>query len=397
MANTGTEPLVSVIIPAYNQGPWLARAIGSALGQTYPHVEVIVVNDGSTSTVTRDTAARYEGRIVYIEKANGGVASARNVGLEAAKGELIALLDQDDAWLPHRLERGVPALLTNPGVGVVHSSYYLVDERGMRTDEVRLPPGRWKPLPKLLLEVQVSSCTTLFPRALAVEAGGFDPGLNGSDDWDLWLRLALAGHDFYCIGEPLAEYRVHSGMTSADDDMMVSTGFRVLDKFYAQPGLPAEAYAAKAMAYYNKHAWAVALRYGRGEFDRAGEHMREAARLHPKGLATGRFVQTLVNAAHEGSRPAAREVRRATAFVLGQMKVAGVAEGLRRKLQPRARLLVALNSGSGAASRATALLGALARYPSLLVDAEVWSVLGKRAGSFTRKLWARAGRAGQAS
>src|SRR6266571_4940127 len=114
---TSATPLVSVIIPAYNQGKLLARAIDGALGQTYEHKEIIVVNDGSPDSLTRDTAKQYGERIIYVERANGG---------------LIALLDQDDVWLANKLERQVAVLRSHPNVGVVHSSYYLIDENGKR-------------------------------------------------------------------------------------------------------------------------------------------------------------------------------------------------------------------------------------------------------------------------
>src|SRR5437667_615802 len=98
MGTSAGHPLVSVIIPAYNRGHFLALAIESALGQTYPKVEVIVVNDGSTDRMTRETAERYAGRIIYIEQENAGVAAARNAGIAAAAGEYFALLDSDDVW-----------------------------------------------------------------------------------------------------------------------------------------------------------------------------------------------------------------------------------------------------------------------------------------------------------
>src|SRR5690242_15804974 len=138
MGKISENPLVSVIIPAYNQGPWLARAIESTLAQTYPHIEVIVVNDGSRDPVTRETAAQYIGRITYLEReTNGGVAAARNTGLEAARGELIAWLDQDDIWLTHKLEVEVRTLQAHPHVALIHSSYYQIDNEGRRTKIVR--------------------------------------------------------------------------------------------------------------------------------------------------------------------------------------------------------------------------------------------------------------------
>jgi glycosyltransferase involved in cell wall biosynthesis len=115
MKHSAESPKVSVIIPAYNQGDMLACAIKSALAQTYTNREIIVINDNSPNSITRRTAEQFATQIVYIERdTNGGVAAARNTGLEAATGSLIAWLDQDDIWLPRRLEMGVRTLQDHP-------------------------------------------------------------------------------------------------------------------------------------------------------------------------------------------------------------------------------------------------------------------------------------------
>lgn len=371
-------PLVSIIIPTFNQGKLLARAIDSALAQSYEHKEIIVVNDGSPDAITRETAAAYGDRIIYIERPNGGVAAARNTGLEAAKGDLIALLDQDDEWLPGKLEKQVAVLMCNPSIGVVHSSYYLIDEDGRRTDLRRLKEGSWKPLPSLLLEVPVSSCTTLFPRSLINEVGPFDPTLNGSDDWDLWLRIAARGYSFYCVSEPLAEYRVHSGMTSRDDPMMVRAALAVLDKFYASETVPREALEWKDRAYFGKHAWGVSVYYGLGRLDEAREHLRQAAVLYPEGIAAGRFVRSLIDsrAQAEGAQPSSAMAREAGRFVLREARLD---KRLRSKLAARVRLVIALYAPGGRVGKARSIVTTLLKNPALLLDGEVWNAARRAA------------------
>lgn len=128
----GAPPLVSVIIPTYNRERHLPQCLGSVLEQTYPHFEAIVVDDGSTDR-TSDLIAGYQdrdSRIRYIPKENGGVSSARNVGIREARGELIALLDSDDAWLPWKLEAQVAALQTLPEVGMVWTDMAAICEKG---------------------------------------------------------------------------------------------------------------------------------------------------------------------------------------------------------------------------------------------------------------------------
>ena len=112
------QPLVSVVIPAYNRAAYLAQAIDSVLAQTYTPLEIIVVDDGSTDD-TAQLAASYLPRIQLIRQANAGAAAARNSGIAQSHGELIALLDSDDRWLPDKLARQVP-LFADQRVGLVH-------------------------------------------------------------------------------------------------------------------------------------------------------------------------------------------------------------------------------------------------------------------------------------
>ena len=115
------SPTVSVIIPTYNRAPFVGEAIESALAQTRPPLEVVVVDDGSTDD-TADRVAHYGDRVVYVRQTNAGPATARNTGIGHARGDLIALLDSDDRWLPQKLEWQVP-LFDDPEVGMVHAGF----------------------------------------------------------------------------------------------------------------------------------------------------------------------------------------------------------------------------------------------------------------------------------
>jgi len=109
---------VSVIIPAYNSGPYLTETIESVLRQTYPHREIIVVDDGSTDD-TPARVARYGPALTYIRQAQGGVGAARNRGVAAARGDYIALLDHDDLWVPEKLEVQVEVAARHPASGML--------------------------------------------------------------------------------------------------------------------------------------------------------------------------------------------------------------------------------------------------------------------------------------
>lgn len=122
-------PLVSVIIPCYNQARFLAEAIESALGQDYPAKEVIVVNDGSPD-ITRDVAYGFREEIVYLEQDNKGLSGARNEGIRASRGEYVAFLDSDDIYLPHTLTSLASHLTQHPDIGLVCGDAFLFNETG---------------------------------------------------------------------------------------------------------------------------------------------------------------------------------------------------------------------------------------------------------------------------
>ncbi|HST08346.1 MAG TPA: glycosyltransferase family A protein, partial [Gemmatimonadaceae bacterium] len=124
------EPgLVSVVIPTYNRARILGRAIESALGQTYPNIQVVVADDGS-SDATSTVAERYGSRVTYCRQANAGVSAARNFGMRHARGEFIAFLDSDDCWSPWKVEAEVAALTRNREAGLVWTDMSGVDEGG---------------------------------------------------------------------------------------------------------------------------------------------------------------------------------------------------------------------------------------------------------------------------
>lgn len=210
--NLGQTPLVSAIIPTYNGERFIREAIDSALNQTLARVEVVVVDDGSNDG-TPAILSSYGSRIKVVRQRNGGVAAARNAGIEAANGRWIGLLDHDDIWDPDKLERQLLFLDRNPNCVLVYSRARL---RGAL-------PGRegvdgaltgWPGEPEygmhdsLMIKNRIPALTTVFLRSLALELGGFRQEIAPADDWDMWMRMAR-GREVGFIPDPLATFRLH--------------------------------------------------------------------------------------------------------------------------------------------------------------------------------------------
>lgn len=214
--NGKSRPLVTAVIGTYNQGHFLAEAIESVLAQTYPAVELIVVDDGSTDD-TPQVAARYGTHIRYIRQANGERAAARNHGLRLANGEFTGFLDSDDAWLPWKVEEEVAVLLENPATGLVYCDVELVDPQGrLLGREPRESHNGWV-TEALLRNNFVVLSANLGRTEVIREVGGFreDRRLSGSEDWELWMRLSTACQFAY-LHRTVTRYRVHPGATTAN-------------------------------------------------------------------------------------------------------------------------------------------------------------------------------------
>lgn len=209
---------ISVIIPTYNHRDTVAAAIESALSQGNVETEIIVVNDGSPDD-TASVLEPYLDRIRYFEQLNSGQAAARNRGIAEATGEYVALLDDDDLWPAGKLAWQAAVLHRHPEVVLVYGEDLRVDAAGQP-----LPPtpreGYKRPTGKVYGEFLegcwiASPGQTLIRRTALSQVGGFDTEIWGSDDWDLYLRLAKIGR-FHYENRPALHYRVHAGNASGN-------------------------------------------------------------------------------------------------------------------------------------------------------------------------------------
>ena len=185
-------PLVDAIISCHDYGRFLTDAIDSVLAQSYPNIEVVVVDDGSTDD-TAEVAARYADHGVrYVHRTQGGAGRARNTGLRATSAPLIAFLDADDAWLPDRVSAGVEHLERHPEIALVAAHAFACDE-AMRPSSIvhaLRGPASGRVLEALLVHNVVLNPSSVLIRRSALEAvGGFSEIAFG-EDWDTWIEVA---------------------------------------------------------------------------------------------------------------------------------------------------------------------------------------------------------------
>jgi glycosyltransferase involved in cell wall biosynthesis len=226
---------VSVVIPVYNNVDTVVQAVRSALEQVPAPAEVLVVDDGSTDGSRAAVAAAFgaDPRIKVIGQPNGGPSRARNRGIEAASSPLIAFLDADDLWLPDKLRLQIEILRADATVGLVAS------------DWMREPPGRWDGAaddgPPRTTRFSYRDClvlnrfqtsTVLMRTELARALGGFDPSVDGAEDWDFWVRAAQRA-GVVKIDRPLVVYRDVATGYSKDVWRVYRTMHGLLDKHRA--------------------------------------------------------------------------------------------------------------------------------------------------------------------
>jgi glycosyltransferase involved in cell wall biosynthesis len=186
------HPTVSVVIPAYNAERLIATAVESVLAQSFTDYEAIVIDDGSKDG-TREVVAGYGERVRLISQENAGVASARNRGIEHARGLWVAFLDSDDHWRPDHLSHLLSAAHGAPDSHLVYGSKVTVDEQDVpiaHNEVARFPTG-WI-FGELVEDCLITTSTTMVRRETLCDLGGFDedPRFMVTQDWDLYFRLA---------------------------------------------------------------------------------------------------------------------------------------------------------------------------------------------------------------
>jgi glycosyltransferase involved in cell wall biosynthesis len=248
------EPLVSVVIPTYNRAKYIAEAVESVLKQTYPYIETIVVDDGSTDDTSR-ILEDFGDRIEYIRQERKERSSARNRGIRNAKGEYVAFLDSDDVWCPEKVSEQVRVLKENPEVGAVYTDVEFIDENGKRCTELRQWDGpRRKRFYEDLMTNNVvtgSTSSVMIRRECLGEGGPFDEAMNACEDLDLYRRIART-YEFREIRSPLVKIRIHRDNTQGDLMTMAKGWEATIGKIWKETPLE--------YAYYREEATIRILR-----------------------------------------------------------------------------------------------------------------------------------------
>jgi teichuronic acid biosynthesis glycosyltransferase TuaG len=239
--------LVSIVMPAYNSGKYIADSIRSVLAQTYSDWELIVVDDGSTddtAAVVRDFM-KHESRVKYIYQENGRLGKARNTGIRNSSGDLVAFLDSDDLWMETKLERQTHALREYEADLVYCNAYVFTDDNPLdETKKLQSSIGKFSGqafYDSLVVQNQIPVLTVLGKKAALESVGLFEEAkpYHGCEDYDLWMKLAQAGFVFYGMPAVLARYRRHASAMTAVQSNVLKPMLATIKKHIDQTSLSA--------------------------------------------------------------------------------------------------------------------------------------------------------------
>lgn len=387
-AATEHPATVSVIIPAFNQARYLAEAIRSAVAQTRPAFEIIVIDDGSTD-VTPDIAQGFREHVRYIRQPNQGLAGARNAGIAAANGEFIALLDSDDVWRPDHLALLSTAAARWPEAVAWIGSGACIDAAGRDLPQSSGHAARsatWIDRRQLLRANAIIPSAALLHRERLVHWGGFatDHRIHGCEDWDLWLRLSLDGP---LIGLPAASvgYRLHPSSMSTNLALMAEAARQVMERAVgAEMGDPTQWPTDKRIGWGGAYRFCALTSLIRaGDWPACVDALRRALAIDPSlAQDSDLFYELALGTQPLGYRGSdqQRDLNVARiAWLLGQLSVQGPHAGRPDQRQVaktawRALALAGYNLGDPAVARAA--LGRLLRAnPRGLADATLWPLL----------------------
>lgn len=284
---------VSVVIPAFNYAHFLPTAMASVLGQTWPHLELILVDDGSTDQTPAVAAAQTDPRFRYVRQENAGLSAARNTGIGAARYPFVAFLDADDLWHPHFLERVMGAFAEREErFAMVASQTVRMDPEGRVTQHRHgnPEPDRELTIRDFLIRNRPLSSSVVIRKAAFEKCGLFDTSLRSSEDRDMWIRLTRHYRAWF-IGQPLGQVRRHPANMSKNAVRMKRNSFSVLKKAL-QNGVVSRTEAGLWLRAFSVHYFQSAwTHFDEGKRGHALGYLTLSGLLWPLYLRPGRFSE----------------------------------------------------------------------------------------------------------
>lgn len=227
------NPLVSVIIPAFNQAPFLAEALESVLQQSYSHLEILLIDDGSTDD-TPGIALAYskkDQRLHYIRQENKGPAAARNRGISASTGTYLCLLDGDDRMAPERIALQLKAIQEDSSIDIVYTALGLIDQEGKHLGVMRSQDYPYENfLPHLFFRNVIPGPSTIMAKRHCLVQNPYDETFVHAEDYELMIRLAHLYH-FKYLDLPLTDYRRHQENLSNNLNAHRQAEIKVLERY----------------------------------------------------------------------------------------------------------------------------------------------------------------------
>lgn len=271
------------------------KTLGSLQAQTFQDFEIVIINDGSTDETLSLLAEINDPRFQIFSYKNGGLPTARNRGIERARGQFITFIDADDCWDQHKLEDQLQALRENPNAGVVYSGTAFIDESDrllFARDEAYCSGDIY---PQLLIRNFISSGSNILLRREVVETvGGFDPTLKSVEDWDYYLRLAAAV-PFAVVPTLQIFYRQSSSSMTGNLSVMESASLRVIERAFRQA--PANLQPLKSKSLANLYRYLTKQSIGQdaqsAQLKCAWHYLLKALSVSPK-ILTQRETQRLL-------------------------------------------------------------------------------------------------------
>jgi glycosyltransferase involved in cell wall biosynthesis len=264
-------PKVSVIIPTYNRSSLVKEAVKSVLAQTFKDFEVIVIDDGSTDDTRNVIEGIGDGRVKYFHKQNGGVSSARNLGLSKANSVYVAFLDSDDLWPENFLEVMLRELQKNPDYSAAYCARTLLypDGRKVESHNAKYCESGW--ITRDLFRKTFIQTSTICLRRIALQKFSFDKSLRNAEDSDAWLKLSTE-IQFLFVPDIQVVFRADHRVTPRRDSSSINCNrIRVLERFYYRLGgykfVPkniakrklSHAYRSVAKNYYQRQCRSAAI------------------------------------------------------------------------------------------------------------------------------------------